>query len=84
MRLKSSYNQGIVISRFKNNTIYYIEDAPSEVVWDVLREWVKEKPVSQKWLKPEFKVAEILNKASKIIVDFTEKYDLIFLVILIE
>lgn len=49
------------------------------MIWDVLREWVKQRPINQKWLKPEFKVTEILKKESVLNVDFTIKFVFIYL-----
>lgn len=50
-------------------------DAPTQVVWDILREWVKLRPVNKKWLKPEHKVTEILKKESITKADFTIRQD---------
>lgn len=36
-------------------------NAPNEVIWDILREWSKVKPIKEKWLTPEHKVYHILN-----------------------
>lgn len=50
-------------------------DAPTEVIWNILREWIKLKPVNKKWLKPEFKIFEILKKESTEKFDFTIRED---------
>lgn len=50
-------------------------NAPTEVVWDVLRKWVKLKPVGKKWLKPENKVTQILEKELSIEIDLTIRKD---------
>ena len=36
-------------------------NAPNEVVWDILKEWSKIKPIKEKWLTPDYKVYHILN-----------------------
>jgi hypothetical protein len=37
-------------------------DAPNEFVWDILKTWIKTKPIKEKWLTKEFKVYNIINK----------------------
>jgi tRNA (guanine26-N2/guanine27-N2)-dimethyltransferase len=64
-------NAGYKVSYSHANQNSIKTDAPTEVVWDVLREWVKQKPINEKWLKPEFKVVEILKKEIKSKIDFT-------------
>ncbi len=67
-------NAGYKVSYSHANQNSIKTDAPTEVVWDVLREWVKQKPINEKWLKPEFKVVEILKKEIKNKIDFTLRY----------
>lgn len=68
-------NAGYQVSYSHANQNSIKTDAPNEVVWDILREWVKEKPVNKKWLTPEFKVLEILKKEVKSKIDFTIRTD---------
>ena len=46
-------------------------NAPNEVIWNLLREWVKIKPINQKWLTPDNTVTRILKKESSLKFDFT-------------
>jgi len=64
-------NAGYKVSYSHANQNSIKTDAPTEVVWDVLREWVKQKPINEKWLKSEFKVVEILKREIKSKIDFT-------------
>lgn len=68
-------NAGYKVSYSHANQNSIKTNAPMEKIWDVLKEWVKEKPVNKKWLKPEFKVSEILKKESTMKVDFTVRQD---------
>lgn len=46
-------------------------NAHSHVIWDILKKWAEQKPIKEKWLKPEYRVFHILEKPVKTQVDFT-------------
>lgn len=46
-------------------------DAPNEVIWDIMRAWVKLNPISEKRKIPGTALIDILARKSKIEVDFT-------------
>lgn len=50
-------------------------DAPSDIIWDILKRWVELKPVKEKWLGQEYRLAKILKQEPKINVDFTVRND---------
>lgn len=64
-------NAGYKVSYSHANQNSIKTDAPNEVVWDILKEWVKEKPINKKWMTQDFKVVEILKKEVKNKIDFT-------------
>ena len=50
-------------------------NAPSEVIWDILKRWVEGKPVKEKWMGPEYRVARIMKQPAQIEVDFSVRDD---------
>lgn len=50
-------------------------NAPAEIIWNLLREWVKIKPINQRWLTSEYTVTRILKKESNTKFDFTIRQD---------
>lgn len=69
-------NYQISYSHCNKNSIK--TNAPSHVIWDLLRCWVKKNPISEKWLKPGDKAWQILQKPITIEMDFTLRYSFQF------
>lgn len=68
-------NAGYKVSYSHANQNSIKTNAPTDVVWAILKAWVIEKPINKKWLKPEFKVTDILKNESTLKVDFTVRQD---------
>lgn len=80
MRLKlNNFRSAIMNANYKvsyshcnRNSIK--SDAPSLVLWDILKQWIKQDhPVNEKWLNSQFRTFHILNRSptTDTIYDFT-------------
>lgn len=49
-------------------------NAPMSVIWDILRCWIKDNPISSKWENDETTM-NILNKEPELVANFTIHYD---------
>ena len=64
-------NYKISYSHCNRNSIK--TDAPVLALWDILKQWIKDHPVNEKWLNLNYRVFNILNRnpSTDKIYDFT-------------
>ncbi|KAJ3059431.1 tRNA methyltransferase 1 [Podochytrium sp. JEL0797] len=68
-------NAGFKVSSSHCNPNSFKTDAPNHAIWDILRGWVKQKPVAAKRLIEGAAVTKILAVEPTIIADFTKHKD---------
>jgi hypothetical protein len=52
-------------------------NAPPELIWSILKEWIKLNPIKEKWMDPKYKVFHILRNlqnSSSQTFDFTIRF----------
>jgi tRNA (guanine26-N2/guanine27-N2)-dimethyltransferase len=62
-------NYQVSYSHCQKNSIK--TNAPTQFVWDVLRQYIATNPIKERWLVPEHRVFHIMQKAIEHKVDFT-------------